>query len=295
MTTALDNAFADELDEIIERALLAYRPILSHAVMGQFRTNLQLIVHASDNLKPWLARGQFQPAHGLGSLTAGQVALLGGTRPTRALHSVASWLSVPLDGGDQKGLRTVGQILHHSTEALESLVEHHVVVAVKEGEARLRKLREVVRLGIAAQAAAMMGAQQELGLWAERDDLEEPSELVRRYFLAAHQAFGRIKLSRADQDVFRDYYIEALPIDELAEERDRGLDAEVERRRAFLKRLAAALEAQCELMARTAGRPGAGGSAPEVLAGSGREGSTRDAEPRALTQATARAARPRKR
>jgi hypothetical protein len=294
MTTALDNVFADDLDEIIERALLAYRPIFSHAVMGQFRANLERLIEGSENLQPWLAR-EFQPAHGLGSLTAGQVALLGGTRPTRVLHSVASRHSILLDGGDAQGLRTVGLILHHSTEALESLVEHHVVVSVKAGEARLRKLREVVKLGIATQVAALMGAQQDLSLWAKPDDLEEPPELVRRYFLAALQAFGRIKLSRADQGVFRDYYIEALAIEDLAEERGRGLAAEIERRRGFLTRLAAALEAQCDLMARTVGRSDAGAGAPEALAGSGREGGTRNAEPRALTQATVRAARPRKR
>lgn len=282
---ALDGAFSDDVDEIIERVLLAFRPILCQAVMASFRDDLQLAIQGTDELKAWLAVGPPSTVRGVGPLTAGQVALLGGTRPTRVLQTVASRLWIPLDGGDKQSLREADRILTHSSKALESVVEHHVVSPARGQEARLRKLRGLVRVGVAAQFAAMMGALHEHHLWAEERALEEERELVQRYFLGALQAFGRIKLARRDQDVFRDHYLEARDIEEIADERGVELAAEAERRRGFLERLAAALEAQ----AAVAAGHDAGAGDPEALAGAG------DAGPRALTRATGRATRPRRR
>jgi hypothetical protein len=282
--TALDNAFPDDVDDIVERVLLPYRPILSHALTGSFRRRLQLAVEGSTNLKPWLPAPRYRPAHAIGALTAGQVALLGGFRPMRILHSVAYDLALPLDGGDRKSVQATEQILLTAAEALDSLADHHVVVPVKGSDARLRRLHGFVRVGVAALLAGTMGALHEHRLWSGRRELAEAPEFIQRYFLGAIQIFGRIQLNRRDQGVFRDHYLEARDIEELADER-LGLDAEVERRHGFLKRLATALEAAAGVLTGTERREGDARD-PTALA------SAASAHP-ALTSATARGARPR--
>jgi hypothetical protein len=284
MTAALDNAFADDLEEIIEHVLLRYRPIFSHTLMNRFRRDLERAIHDTENLMPWHLENQSHPVTGIGPLTAGQVALLGGTRPMRVLHSLAYELEIPLDGGDAQSAHEADGILFHSTRALQSLAEHHVVVPVKGREARVRRLREFVELGVAAQIAALMGGLRESQLVTERPEPEHHA-LVRRYFLATLQAFGRLELSPRDQDVFSDYYLDEIAIDDLAAERGRGLAAEIKRRQGFLQRLATALLAEIDIM--TGGVRRHDAPTPEALAAG--------AKPKALTRATGAAARPRKR
>jgi len=83
-TAAIENLFPDDVEEIIERVLLRYRPIFSHMLMGSFRNHLQRAIQGSLTLKSWLPVGPRHPVHGTSALTAGQVALLGGTRPVRS-------------------------------------------------------------------------------------------------------------------------------------------------------------------------------------------------------------------
>jgi len=291
-TTALDDLFSDDVDEIIERVLARYQPALSRVVMASFRSKLQLAITDNPDLKPWLPPSPFEPVHGAGALTAAQVALLGGSRPTRILHTVAFRLSLPLDGGDQQSLREAEQILHDADEALESLVEHHVVTPVEGPEAGLRRLRELIRLGVAAQIAAMLGALREHHDLARRRGSDDEPEIIRRYFLRALQVFSRIKLSGRDQEVFRDHYLDAGDIEELADERGHGLDAEVARRLGFLERFATAFEAGADALYGAGRREG---DAPGALAGTEDAGQARARPARALSRATAPATRPRKR
>ena len=243
------------------------------------------VIEDSENLKPWLPQGRPPPVQGIGELTAGQVVLLGGTRPKRILHTLVMDLGVDLDGNNES-LTQARHILLSTVDALDSLVEHHVVVPVKGQDARVRKLQAFVHLGIAAQFAAMMGGLYEARLHGQHES-EESQEVVRGYFHGAVQVFGRIELTPKDEAVFRDYYLEQADIEELAEERDRGLAAEIERRHGFLKRLVAAFQAEIGRLTGAAGRHP--GDQPQALAGAGGH------EPQVLTRAIVPAAQPRKR
>ncbi len=248
MTADLDNAFRYELDEIIERGLSTYRPILSHVATATFRNNLAGTMTGYGNLQPWiemLTPSRSPPLHGTDKLTAGQVALLGGTRPLRILHSIVLDLDVLLDGGDKQSLKRANRILGPTCDALQSLVDHHVVAPAKGRDASARKLGAFVDLGIAAQIASTMGA-----LHYERLHAEDASgdEVIQRYFLGMVQIFGRITLARNDQQVFSDHYIDVVDVEGFAADQGRDLSDEVARRHGFLKRLAAALRAQIQLV-----------------------------------------------
>lgn len=288
MTAALDHAFAYEIEDIIERGLLAYEPILSLPVMAQLREHLRHVLHRDSTMKPWLAQlpGQ-EPIDGIGTLTAGQVALLGGTRPLRVLHALAPDFGLR---AESKSRAHLGFLLLSSTEALNSLVEHHVVAPARGREACARRLREFVNLAVAAMIAALMGTLYDHRMSPGVPGREEETPLVKRHFSRMGEAFTRITLTRKDQGIFRDYYLDEAHIEELAEEGGRGLAAEVERRRGFLKRLAAALKEQCAILAGAAGRHEAAVVAPEAL-----PGATSDAAIPAVSRAVARATLPRKR
>jgi hypothetical protein len=251
MTADLDKAFRYELAEIIERGLSVYRPILSHLVTATFRHNLVMALDGigDANLRPLLgllAPGRLSRLHGTDTLTAGQVALLGGTRPTRILHSVVFELGVLLDGGDKPSVKSAKWILMPTSAAVRSFVAHHVVAPVKGQGAAARKLSGIVDLGIAAQIASTMGALHDHRMRPE--DASGDDEIVRRYFLGMVQTFGRIRLARSDQKVFRDQYIDGVDVKDLVEDEGRDLDEEVELRHGFLKRLATALKAQIKLV-----------------------------------------------
>jgi hypothetical protein len=284
-TAALDSAFSGDTDEIIERVLLVYRPILSHAVMATFRRNLFLVAHTID-FAPWRPEGPRPPVHGIGALTAGQVALLGGTRPRRILHTLVTDLDVALDG-DKASLERAHNVLLPTSDAVESLAAYHDVVPVKGWEAGARKMRAFVDLAVATQIAAAMGALHEEHPWSRQRERRQAPEFVRRYFLGLVEVFGQIKLPRKDEAIFRDHYLEDVTIEQLAEEKGRGLDAEVERRLGFLRRLAKALKLEIGKRTGVAG-PGTVDE-PRVLGG------TDAAVPPALTQAVGRGAPPRTR
>ena len=257
MTVDLDTTFRYELAEIIERGLSVYRPILSHLVTATFRSNFARVIHGHrGNLEPWteqLAPGRLLPLHGTDTLSAGQVALLGGTRPLRILHVVVLDLDVLLDGGDKQSRKHAKEVLEPTCEALQNLVDHHVVSPAKGRDASARKLAALVDLGIAAQIASTMGALH--------DHLQSPEEasgdgdMVKRYFLGMVQVFGRITLARRDQKIFSDHYIDAADVDDLVEDDGRDFAEEVELRHGFLKRLAKALRAQIQLVTGRAAPP----------------------------------------
>jgi hypothetical protein len=293
MSDALDDAFPHDLDEILEGVLATYRPILSHLMTANFRGEMKLCFERSNNLAPWVeALGRPAPVHGIGPLTPAQVALLGGTRPRSIPHCIVTDLHVPLDGGAPKDLREAYQILLSSDHALRSLVEHHVVVPVRGPRAAARRLRALADLGVAAQIAALMGTLHERSLVRSED---EESDFIQRYFLEALQTFGRISLSRGDRAVFRDYYVDEAHIEELAEERSGELSVEVERRRGFLKRLAAALRAESARGTGAGRAPVAEDPQLPAQAGAPRGRVAGDGEGRALMPAVDRAAPRRKR
>lgn len=254
MTVDLDTTFRYELAEIIERGLSVYRPILSHLVMATFRSNFARVIHGHRGpLEAWtdeLTPGRQPPLHGMDKLTAGQVALLGGSRPLRILHSVALDLDVLLDGGDKQSRKNAKEVLEPTCDALQSLIDHHVVAPAKGRDACARKLGALVDLGIAAQIASTIGALHHQ--LEDPEDASEPDDFVKRYFLGMVQVFGRIALAHHDQKIFRDRYIDAADMDALVEDDGRDLDEEVELRHGFLKRLAKALKAQIQLVT---GRP----------------------------------------
>jgi hypothetical protein len=270
MTVDLDTTFRYELAEIIERGLSVYRPILSHLVMATFRSNFALVIHGHRGpLEPWtdeLTPGRQPPLHGTDKLTAGQVALLGGTRPLRILHSVLLDLDVLLDGGDKQSRKQAIEVLEPTCDALQSLVDHHVVAPAKGRDASARKLGALVDLGMAAQIASTMGALHHH--LQDPEDASEPDDVVKRYFLGMVQVFGRITLARRDQKIFSDHYIDAADVDALVEDDGRDLDEEVELRHGFLKRLAKALKAQILLVT---GRPAPPPPLPELSATPGRK------------------------
>ena len=257
MTVDLDTPFRYELAEIIERGLSVYRPILSHLARATFRNNFARVIHGHrGNLEPWteeLASERLLPLHGTDKLTPGQVALLGGTRPLRILHSVVLDLDVLLDGGDKQSRKHAKEALDPTCCALQNLVDHHVVSPAKGRDASARKLAALVDLGMAAQIASTMGALH--------DHLQSPEhasdddDFVQRYFLGMVQVFGRITLARNDQKIFRDHYIDAADVDDLVEDDGRDLDEEVELRHRFLKRLAKTLKAQIQLVTGRAAPP----------------------------------------
>jgi hypothetical protein len=255
MTADLDNAFRYELAEIIERGLSAYRPILSHLATATFRGNLVAAIDRMGrmNLKPWLgmlAPGRPPALHGTDKLTAGQVALLGGTRPLRILHSVVLDLDVLLDGGDKQSLKRAKMILEPTHDALCSVVDHYVVAPAKGRDASARKLGALVDLGIAAQIASTMGALHYHR--QQHEDAFGEDDVIKHYFLGMVQVFGRITLARNDQQVFSDHYIDGVDVEELVADQGRDLSEEAALRHGFLKRLATALKAQIKLVT---GRP----------------------------------------
>jgi hypothetical protein len=254
MTVDLDTTFRYELAEIIERGLSVYRPILSYLAIATFRNNFARVIHGHrGNLEPWteeLAPDRLPPLHGTDKLTAGQVALLGGTRPLRILHSVVLDLDVLLDGGDKQSLKHAKEVLEPTCGALQNLVDHHVVSPAKGRDASARKLAALVDLGIAAQIASTMGAIHHH--LQSPEDASEHDDVVKRYFLGMVQVFGRITLARRDQKIFSDHYIDAADVDDLVEDDGRDFAEEVELRHGFLKRLAKALKAQIQLVT---GRP----------------------------------------
>lgn len=207
----------------------------------------------------------------------------------RLLQSLADELEIPLDGGDKRTMAEAEQMLSHAADALESLAEHHVVTRVEERAERAAKLREFVELGVAAQLAGLMAGLYEDNRWSGRPVPENPRELVERYFLKMVEVFARIELSRADQEVFRDYYVNVIDIHELAAERGRGLAREIARRKGFLERLAAALAAEIDRV--TAAPPRHDPVDPEALG----EAGPPQPPPKTLSRATGAAARPRKR
>jgi hypothetical protein len=257
MTVDLDTTFRYELAEIIERGLSVYRPILSHLVTATFRNNFARVIHGHRGpLEPWtgeLSPGRQPPLCGTDELTVGQVALLGGTRPLRILHSVVLDLDVLLDGGDKQSRKQAKEVLEPTCDALQSLVDHHVVVPAKGRDASARKLSALVDLGIAAQIASTMGALHHHLEYPE--EASGDGDFVKRYFLGMVQVFGRITLARGDQKIFRDHYIDAADVDALVEDDGRDLDEEVELRHGFLKRLAKALKAQIQLVTGRAAPP----------------------------------------
>jgi hypothetical protein len=253
MTVDLDTAFRYELAEIIERRLVVYRPILSHLAMATFRHNLLLSILDDLNVKPELGviiAGRPSPVHGTDQLTAGQVALLGGTRPLRILHAVSHELNLSLDGGDKRSLKQATEILQSTNDALRSFVVHHEVAPAKGRDASARNLAALVDLGIATQIASTMGALHHHLQYPA--DASGEDDVIKRYFLGMVQVFGRIKLARNDQKVFSDHYIDGRDVDDLVEDDGRDLAEEVELRHEFLKRLAKALKAQIKL---ATGRP----------------------------------------
>lgn len=279
----LDAAYPDDFEEIVERVLLTYRPILSHFLLAHLRNDAYRTLLSHQNLKPWEADGPPPPVRPIGSLTVAQVVLLGGTRPRRVVHSLAADINSMLDGGDRETVHRAEGMLEHANEALESLVGHHVVTPVKGPAARRRKLTGFIHLGVAAEIASLMGTLAAHHLWTRHQDPEKVPDLIRRYFLGVVQAFGRVRLSARDLAVFGDYYVENAEIEELAEERDLDLAVEVERRRVFLSHLSAGLQAQLA----AAASPG-GPLVERAALGPG------DA-PTALNPATGRGARPRTR
>ena len=250
MTVDLDTRFRYELAEIIERGLSAYRPILSHLATATFRNNFARVIHGhKGNLEPWtdeLAPGRRPPLHGTDKLTAGQVALLGGTRPLRIVQTVVRDLDVLLDGGDKQSLKHAKEVLDPTCGALQNLVDHHVVSPAKGRDASARKLAALVDLGIAAQIASTMGALHHHLQYPE--EASNDGDVVKRYFLGMVQVFGRITLARRDQKIFSDHYINAADVDDLVEDDGRDFAEEVELRHGFLKRLAKALKAQIQLI-----------------------------------------------
>lgn len=250
MTVDLDTTFRYELAEIIERGLSAYRPILSHLATATFRSNFARVIHGhKGNLEPWtdqLARGWLLPLQGTDKLTAGQVALLGGTRPLRIVHTVVHDLDVLLDGGDKQSLKHATEVLEPTCGALQNLVDHHVVYPAKGRDASARKLAALVDLGIAAQIASTMGALHDH--LQSPVDASGPDDVIKRYFLGMVQVFGRITLARRDQKIFSDHYIDAADVDDLVEDDGRDFAKEVELRHGFLKRLAKAIKAQIQLI-----------------------------------------------
>jgi hypothetical protein len=254
MTADLDTTFRYELAEIIERGIWVYRPILSHLATATFRSNFARAIHGHKGpLQPWtdqIAPSRLPPLHGTDKLTAGQVALLGGTRPRRILHSVVHDLGVLLDGGDKQSLKHAEVILEPTCDVLQSIVDHHVVTPAKGRDASVRKLGVLVDLGMAAQIASTLGALHHHLQYPEEGSAG--TDLVKRYFLGMVQVFGGIKLVRNDQRVFRDHFIDGGNIDDLVEDDGRDLDREVELRHGFLTRLARALKAQIKLVT---GRP----------------------------------------
>ena len=267
MTVDLDTPFRYELAEIIERGLSVYRPILSHLVTATFRSNFARVIHGHrGNLEPWtkeLAPGRLLPLHGTDTLSAGQVALLGGTRPVRILHVVILDLDVLLDGGDKQSRKHAKEVLEPTCDALQNLVDHHVVSAAKGQDAAARNLAALVDLGIAAQIASTMGALHDHLQSPEEASGDGDDDVVKRYFLGMVQVFGRITLTRRDQKLFSDHYIDAADVDDLVEDDGRDFDNEVALRHGFLKRLAKALRAQIQLVT---GPPAPPPSHPELPA-----------------------------
>jgi len=254
MTANLDNVFRHELEELIEHRLSTFRPILSHLVTATFRANLVGFVAMAGhgNLDPWLDpifASRPLPLQGTDRLTAGQVALLGGTRPLRILHTVVLELDVLLDGGDKASRRQATEVLSGTSRALRSVLKHQVVEPVKTRDAAFRKLGALVDLGIAAQIASAMGRLQHL-LQHREDDAGD--DVIRHHFLGLVQVFGRITLARNDQKVFSDHYIDGVDVEQLVADDGRDLDEEVKLRHAFLTRLVKALKAQIKLVT---GRP----------------------------------------
>jgi hypothetical protein len=244
----LDDAFPDDTEEIIERALHAYRPLLGHTATAFFRSNLSVHVLGHGRFSPWVATiraGRPVAAVAAHDLTAAQVILLGGTRPTRCLHSVvAAELHVHLDGGFPEEIARARSVLGGSYGAVESLVRHHPCTPARGRAAALASLTELVHLGIAAQYASMIARLYDQGFDPERLPSDEEVAFLTRYFFWAMHAFRRLALTRGDQAAFRDYYVDRARPDELAEEHDLELDHEVERRRRFLKRLSKGLLVQ---------------------------------------------------
>ncbi len=251
MIANLDNAFRYEIVELIEHRLSAFRPILSNLVIATFRSNLErhVAMAGRGNLDPWMHAifaGRPLTLQGTDRLTAGQVALLGGTRPLRILHTVVLELGVLLDGGDKASQRQATEILEMTSQALRSVVKHHVVEPAKTRDAALRKLGALVDLGIAAQIASTMGALHH-DLPHGEDDAGD--DVFRHHFLGLVQAFGRLTLTRNDQKVFSDHYIDGVDVERLVDDDGRDFDEEVELRHAFLSRLVKALKAQIKLVA----------------------------------------------
>jgi hypothetical protein len=234
----LDRAFADEVEEVASISLLGYQPILERTVLLRFQHNLEAMVEGDHHLDALRDRG-VTPIPLAPPLTASQVSLLGGTRPARTLRTLERRLHIPPQA-DRREQDAMLPLLLPSREALESVTAHYVVAPIQGPEDRLRELRAFLEVGIAVQFAALMGA---LDARRYSGRSEEDPGWMERYFLGALQTFLRIKLSRSDQGVFRDYYLDEGNIEEIADERGRQLATEAKRRLGFLQRFAKELRA----------------------------------------------------
>lgn len=242
----LDRVFRGESADMIEEAIRPYRPVLSHAIVHQFRHNLWERFLLRTGFEGWIEAVPREEIRAVGPLSAVQVSLLGGWRPMRCVHETVSELDARIDNGDRGDLAVLGRILYPCFTAVDSLAVYERKEPPGSPEEAERRLRELFEIAVAAQYAAMVAA---LTGAQSRISAEEDARFAPRYFLAALQAFQRVSLSRADQAAFSDFFLSGARIKDLAEETGAKVSLLVERRRTFLERLSRGLRAAIAVIA----------------------------------------------
>lgn len=257
MGAILDDAFPYDRGEVLEQALLPFRPILGPLATSAIRDDIGEAFHYNGPFDPWLRILHEAPpspvAMGTGVLSGAQVAMLGGTRPERTLRSITSRLY-----GDRiRAERKASDMLTHAGEALDSFVEHVTVEPAKGLDDAREKVRAFAELGIAVELAALAGRLHDLSpelMWPnEETEPSEHAEMWQRCFPGMIAVFRRITLSRKDDVVFRAYYVHEGSIEEIADARGVKPSTEAARRLGFVTRFAAAIKAEIAAVAGTTG------------------------------------------
>jgi hypothetical protein len=251
---AIDDPFPYDFEDLVERALRPYRPILSYVAIAQFRTHLDLFFRTTENLAPWidaLDRAAWVPPTSAAGLTSAQLALLRSGRPTRVLETLAENLEIRLDGGSEESERKARELLLLASGCLDDLAPSSPVLPEPDLDACARELGRFIDLAIVALHVSTVA---ELSALHQRRD---PSDAGSDNFLAASRyfswvllAFRRVKLSEEDASVFLTYYVRRSAPEDVAERRGHAIDVEIQRRQAFLERFGQELRREIERLTR---------------------------------------------
>lgn len=249
--------FPHDLDEIIERGIEPYRPVLSRMVIAEIRDHLRTILHMSSALSAcirMLDAATRIPWPRVEGLTPSQVALLGGTAPTRVPEMAAHELALPVDGGSKESADALRDHMIASFGAAQDLIDQHPEVTPAHPDDAARALSELVDDAVVASYAAMLGV-----IFNQLEPLkpgEAPSDqttAMQPYFAWALLAFQNVDLDRADTSTFDHYYMRCFEPADIAKHRGHAVEIELDRRLSFIRRLGPRLRREIAQLAEDLG------------------------------------------